>query len=94
MRGERSGQAAMNEGGSPSEEKIPNLSSFLPKICIFFFFSHAARVALRKERRQFVAYKLTRTEAPYLEGVISFVFFSKLLLLFIYFLILTLKILS
>ena len=92
MRGERSGQAAMNEGGSPSEEKIPNLSSFLPKICIFF--SHAARVALRKERRQFVAYKLTRTEAPYLEGVISFVFFSKLLLLFIYFLILTLKILS
>lgn len=41
-------------------------------------------MALRKERRQFVAYKLTRIEAPYLEGVISFVYFSKLLLLFIY----------
>ena len=43
MRGERSGQAARNEGGSPSEEKIPNLSSFLPKICIIFFFTRRAR---------------------------------------------------
>ena len=48
VRGERSGQAAMNEGGSPSEEKIPNLSSFLPKICIFFFTRRARGSEERK----------------------------------------------